>query len=122
MTTWKAKCYAKMTVTQNMIIKKGIYQVILKKNIKIKMLQRCLYGINNIAKDDTISYQREKTKVHCNKRKTAKCWGKYIYMLHLSCFRTIKYRPLSYHSRLCPNVACKNTKKIDNPDSFKKYT
>lgn len=30
MTTWEAKCYTKMTVTQNMIIKKGIHQVILK--------------------------------------------------------------------------------------------
>lgn len=26
------------------------------------MLQRCLHGINNMAKDHTISYQREKTK------------------------------------------------------------
>lgn len=94
-------------------LKKKNHQVILKLSNKIKMLQRCLHGINNMAKDHTISYQREKTKVHCNKRKTAKCWGKYIYLFHLSCFRTIKYRPLSYHSRLCPNVACKNTKKID---------
>lgn len=111
MTTWGAKCYAKMTVTQSMINERGIHRGILK--IEIKILQRCLHEINNMAKDDTISYQREKTKVHCNKRKTAKCWGKYIYLLHLSCFPTIKYRPLSYHSRLCPNVACKNTKKID---------
>lgn len=26
------------------------------------MLQRCFNGINNMAKDHTISYQREKTK------------------------------------------------------------
>lgn len=30
MTTWKAKCYTKIAVTQNMIIKKGIHQLILK--------------------------------------------------------------------------------------------
>lgn len=48
--------------------KKKNNQVILKQNIEIKMLQRCLHGIDNMAKDHTISYQREKTKVHCKKR------------------------------------------------------
>lgn len=41
---------------------KGIDQVILKYSIKIKMLQRCLNGLNNMAKDHTISYQRKRQK------------------------------------------------------------
>lgn len=41
--------------------KEGIHQVILKESIKIIMLRRCLHGINNMARDHTISYQREKT-------------------------------------------------------------
>lgn len=54
---------------------KGIDQVILKYSIKIKMLQRCLNGINNMAKDHTISYQRKDKKVHCNKRKDCQVLG-----------------------------------------------
>lgn len=48
---------------------KGIDQVILKYSIKIKMLQRCLNGINNMAKDHTISYQRKRLKGPLQKKK-----------------------------------------------------
>lgn len=84
MTTWEANCYTKMN-SDPKYNSKGIDQVILKYSIKIKMLQRCLNGINNMAKDHTISYQRKRLKRSIAiKEKTAKCWGKYIYLLHLS--------------------------------------
>lgn len=82
------------TVTRNIkiIIKKLICQVILKIEHQNKIKKCYRYGINNMAKKTTLLATRERKdkKVHCNKRKTVKCWSKYIYLLHLSCFQAIK--------------------------------